>query len=296
MMVVPPHPPPHPPHHSRRVIVLKLGGSLLTNKSTGCGGGGGGGGDDDMLLVDFGTLTLLCQSVKTILDTQYHPHVVLIHGAGSFGHIKARKYRLNLGLIPADPEQQNAQRNAVREVRKDMLTLNAHIMQALANSNVDAQSYAPHSWAKGTGPNFKGELPYSKGECTVTHGDVVDVPDEREFGILSGDDLFVRYATESQGVTAAVFATDVDGVLKVPPERATADDLLETWSSRDNEAAELSHDEKIDVTGGIGYKAASGALVAAAGVRVLIVNGHHADRVVAACNGVDSVRGTRILP
>ena len=55
------------------------------------------------------------------------------------------------------------------------------------------------------------------------------------------------------------------------------------------------HNAEIDVTGGIGLKAARGAEVAKLGIDVLIVNGSYPQRVFDACNGID-VLGTKIIP
>ena len=57
---------------------------------------------------------------------------------------------------------------------------------------------------------------------------------------------------------------------------------------------EGEHASDIDVTGGIGLKAARGAMIAEKGVDVLIINGEIPERVLSAING-QSVKGTRIV-
>ena len=81
-------------------------------------------------------------------------------------------------------------------------------------------------------------------------------------------------------------------MLRVPPEEATEEDLIEEWSS--NVAFEGTHHSDIDVTGGIGLKAARGAQAAAHGIEVLMVNGGYSGRVYRACMGY-KVRGTRVV-
>jgi len=104
--------------------------------------------------------------------------------------------------------------------------------------------------------------------------------------------LVLRLSTEVPGVRRLVFAIGgVDGLLRVPPDQATYDDLIEHWSP--SVAFEGAHYSEIDVTGGIGLKAARGAQAAAKGVEVHMVNGGHADRVYQACLG-EPVRGTRV--
>jgi isopentenyl phosphate kinase len=126
----------------------------------------------------------------------------------------------------------------------------------------------------------------------VTFGDVVDCEGEMSFGILSGDDLVVRLCEEIPNVKRLVFAVGgVDGILKRPPEFANSGDLIKNWSP--GMKFEGLHNTEIDVTGGIGLKAARGAEVAKLGIEVLIVNGSYPERVFDACTGKE-VLGTII--
>ena len=56
---------------------------------------------------------------------------------------------------------------------------------------------------------------------------------------------------------------------------------------------EGEHAEDIDVTGGIGLKAARGAMIASKGIDVILINGEIPHRVLDAIEG-KSVVGTRI--
>ena len=94
-------------------------------------------------------------------------------------------------------------------------------------------------------------------------------------------------------VERAVFAIGgVDGILKVPPSQAGPDDLIEVWYPELEFVGE--HASEIDVTGGIGLKAARGAMISQKGIDVMIVNGEHPERVLGAIEG-KSVLGTRII-
>ena len=53
--------------------------------------------------------------------------LVIVHGAGSFGHIRAKEYRLAEGDI-----QGLDQSNAIILVRRDMDMLHAHVIEALS--------------------------------------------------------------------------------------------------------------------------------------------------------------------
>jgi isopentenyl phosphate kinase len=249
-------------------VVIKWGGGLITFK-------------DQLCTVNQEVIDELAE-----VCSKTDKRLVIVHGAGSFGHMKAKQFRLAEGRI--DGLNQD---DAVQDVRSDMLKLNKHVMDSLAKSGVSAKSFPPHEWARGTGPEFKGELPVFDG-VTVVFGDVVD-DEEQEFGILSGDDIMLRYATELPNVERAVFAIGgVDGILRVPPNRATPDDLIEIWHPELEFEGE--HASDIDVTGGIGLKAARGAEISSAGVDVILINGEHPARVIDAIEG-KSVIGTRII-
>lgn len=279
---------PHEPHpfgtFMRERVVIKWGGGLITDKTTLC-------------TPKLDVIEALATSVRRCLDNDLD--VILVHGAGSYGHLRAKHWRLNEGRVDADitPDDQcQSQADAVACVRQEMLALNDHVCSALQQQGVPTVIHPPHHWAQGVGAEFEGDLArfnVRPGTVAVTFGDVVPVAGDAEFGILSGDDLVYRLATEVPYVERLVFAIGgVDGLLRCPPDRATDDDLIEEWSP--SIAFEGIHHSEIDVTGGIGLKASRGAEAAAKGIEVLMVNGGHADRVFDACMGRE-VRGTRVV-
>ena len=249
-------------------VVIKWGGGLITHK-------------DQLCTVNLDVIDSLAKACSKSTKK-----LVIVHGAGSFGHMVAKKFRLAEGRVVGLNQDE-----AIERVRKDMLELNNHVLSSLKKYGLDAKTYSPHLWATGTGPGFKGELPVFDG-VTVVYGDVVDDL-ETDFGILSGDDIMLRYSPELPDVERAVFAIGgVDGILRVPPSKAGPDDLIETWSP--DMEFEGEHAAEIDVTGGIGLKAARGAMISQKGVAVQIINGEYSDRVLAALEG-ESVLGTKIV-
>ena len=249
-------------------VVIKWGGGLITHK-------------DQLCTVNLDVIDSLAKACSKSTKK-----LVIVHGAGSFGHMVAKKFRLAEGRVVGLDQDE-----AIERVRKDMIELNNHVLSSLKKYGLDAKTYSPHLWATGTGPGFKGELPVFDG-VTVVYGDVVDDL-ETDFGILSGDDIMLRYSTELPDVERAVFAIGgVDGILRVPPSKAGPDDLIETWSP--DMEFEGEHAAEIDVTGGIGLKAARGAMISQKGVAVQIINGEYSDRVLAALEG-ESVLGTKIV-
>tara|TARA_B100000459_G_scaffold62181_1_gene33903 strand:- start:952 stop:1851 length:900 start_codon:yes stop_codon:yes gene_type:complete len=266
-------------------VVIKWGGGLITEKSSLC----------------TPDLEILEQLADTVADCHKNGiDVILVHGAGSYGHLRAKHWRLNEGLLPnaqfEDDEKCESQLQAVHAVRQEMLELNAHVCNALEKRNITPIVHPPHLWVRNTGPHFSGELhdfhEQKQGHVHVTFGDVVDVDGEQQFGILSGDDLVVRLSIELANVKRLIFAIKgVDGLLRVPPEQAKEEDLIEIWSPEIK--FEGVHYSNVDVTGGIGLKAARGSLVASHDIDVIMVNGEKTERVLSAMLG-NPVRGTRV--
>ena len=265
----------------RERVVMKLGGGLITQK-------------DQLKVPNLSTIDNLVEQISNVMKEGFD--VILVHGAGSYGHLKAKEYRLSEGRIEGfESPLKLTQRQAIEEVRNDMMELNDHIMKALTKQDITAISFPPHQWAKGTGPNFEGDLsPFieaPRGIVTVTFGDVVPCDEPKLFGILSGDDLVARLSIEVPNVKRLVFAIGgVDGVLSQPPHLATAEDLIEILSPETVYVGE--HKSAIDVTGGIGLKVQRGLEVAANGIEVVMVSGEYPERVYKACIGGE-FRGTR---
>lgn len=265
-------------------IVIKFGGGLITDKSTMC-------------TPNHAVIDSLVDVVANCLEDNYR--VIVVHGAGSFGHLRAKQWKLNQGKLPnhdfAPQSDCNSQEQAVSLVRKEMLSLNKIVLDAFSKRDIATTKLPPHEWARNTGSNFDGNIAklfnYNN-SVMITFGDVVDC-DEGVFGILSGDDLVVRICQDIPNVKRLIFAVKgVDGILKRPPEFADESDLIEHWSP----SVEYSgvHNSEIDVTGGIGLKAIRGSEVAASGVEVFIINGEEPQRLLDACKGI-TTRGTQIF-
>ena len=266
------------------VVVIKFGGGLITKKSQMC--------TPELSVID---------DLVDVVDhcLQQGLRVIVVHGAGSFGHLRSRHWRLNEGLITnhefSPQEDCKSQLQAVSIVRKEMLTLNSIIKKSFVKKGISTISHPPHKWVRNTGSNFSGNIVdrfNAVNEVAITFGDVVDC-DVGKFGILSGDDLVVRICQDIPNVSRLIFAVKgVDGILRRPPEVATEDDLIDKWSPN----VEFSgvHHSEIDITGGIGLKATRGAEVAAMGIDVFIINGENSQRLLDACTGVPTI-GTQIF-
>jgi len=254
-------------------VVIKLGGGLITDKSQLCN-------------PNNGAIAEVCSAISEIIKQGVQP--IVVHGAGSFGHLRAKAWQLHLGrndnVSPID--NLTSQDEAIAAVRNDMSDLNSLLVEELNSLGIATRVYPPREWANGYGHDFIGDVSVFSsvidGVVPITFGDVVDCPPPEDFGVLSGDDLVYRIGTEIPNVERVIFAMgDVDGLLSEPPNSRDSR-LLETWSTNDTFSG--THIADKDVTGGIFLKSERGAQILSKGVAVIFIRGLK-DRIVAAALG-----------
>ncbi|MDP6906374.1 MAG: isopentenyl phosphate kinase [Candidatus Thalassarchaeaceae archaeon] len=257
-------------------VIIKWGGGLITDK-------------EELCVVRQDIIDKLALMTKKIHGLGYD--VIIIHGAGSFGHLRAIEFDLANGRNSASDIDQDA---GVELVRADMLELNKIVVQSLEGLNLPVSSHYPRDFITNTGSECKGDLTSFSitPSIHVAFGDVVICDSPRDFGILSGDDLMFRLATDLPNVSHVIFAMgDVPGLLSLPPSNPNAK-LLETWSSSRGFAG--VHNNSIDTTGGIFLKAKRAAGIANSVEHVWFVDGTLPERIFDIVTENCSI-GTRVI-
>ncbi len=236
-------------------VIVKLGGSVITRKS-----------EESTLRPKV--LTRLAQELLSGWSSAGRPPMVVVHGAGSFGHPWAKKWALN--APPPGPRGQRGRGVAVTSYQ--VRVLHNRVLKALLESGIPALSLPPSS----VGTNHEGKLERldlgpvrdatTHGMVPVTMGDVV--PDSAwEFSILSGDTLMLELA-RALHPGRAIFVSDVDGLLDPTNHRKVMPKITEA------NVRSLSPTGKVDdVTGGIVGKARCMLEIGHLGVRTGLVNG-----------------------
>ena len=249
-------------------IIMKWGGGLISDKSTLC-------------TPYLNRIQKLADCVKLLVSNGHQ--VIIVHGAGSFGHIRAREFRLAEGNIDGVE-----QREAIDFVRKDMDELNHLVLNSL--EPLTTMNHPPRDFVRNTGPNFSGELSgFLEQGVHITFGDVVQCDTPRDFGILSGDDLMLRLGIELPDVTHVIFAMGETAGLMTHPKG----ELMPTWNQ--NMDFDGYHSEDVDVTCGIFLKANRAAAISEHVDHVWFVDGTHTDRILEIVESGKSI-GTRIIP
>lgn len=258
-------------------VTIKLGGGLITDKGS-------------MKKFDQKAVEKVVGALCSV--SELGASIILVHGAGSFGHLLAKKWGIADGL---DIHEEEEQGGAVREIRSDMRELNELVIEKMTEMGLECSGHPPSDWAKGTGPGFTGDVSIFERKPSdpipVTFGDVVDTDDESRFGILSGDDLMLRLSTELE-VTHSIFLIgDSDGVLTGPPDESDSELITHLGP---NTKINGRHEVDIDVTGGIGLKIDRALEIAKIVDEVWIIDGRKPDRVLELLTSGETT-GTKIL-
>lgn len=200
--------------------------------------------------------------------------LVLVHGAGSFGHIPAKKYGLP-GKFSSE---------GLRVTHASVAELNRIVVEALSKAGVDALPVHPLSCVfLKEGRIEKMEVDFIKEMVArdiipVLHGDVA-MDSSRGAGIVSGDQL-VPYMAKALGAETVALGTDVDGVLcnGAPLKEVTRETLPEIESC-------FTQGPGTDVTGGMRGKIIELLDLADAGTTSLIFNARENGMVKRALSG-----------
>jgi isopentenyl phosphate kinase len=247
------------------VILIKLGGSVITDKSR---------------LRTFRGAA--CGRLAREMRPALREGLLVVHGAGSFGHIMAKRHELHKGF------KRRSQLGHVAGVQRDVRELNLRVLGALIDNGVSAVSVPPAAASRfdaGEVACFSAE-PFSSlvdlGLAPVTFGDVV--PDaSMGFSVCSGDLMMLELAKAFRP-RLAVFCADVDGVYDRDPKqhdgagllREVGPSALSAFSGRSVNA---------DVTGGMRGKLERMLAISSHCEKCMIVNGNVRGRLEGAVRG-----------
>lgn len=176
-------------------VILKIGGSVITEKDSDI--------PERAKLNDIERLSHEIASFKSRSDL----NIILVHGAGSFGHPQAMKYRLN--------EEFNARGAYLTHV--SVKKLNSIVVESLNNAGVHSLPVHPLNSCLLENGNFvffqleQIKVMLERGIMPVLHGDVV-MDRARGVSVLSGDRIipYLALALKASKIGAG---SDVDGVL-----------------------------------------------------------------------------------
>ncbi|MEA3254342.1 MAG: isopentenyl phosphate kinase [Candidatus Altiarchaeota archaeon] len=242
----------------KELIILKLGGSVITRKS------------EDKAEVHGENLKRLAGEIAKAKEKRNFS-LVIVHGAGPFGHVPAKRYGLDKGI------KDERQLKGFALTHQSMEKLNYFVVDELGKAGVNAVAYQPS--AVGILKNSKliyfptivMEELISLDVVPVAYGDVL-VDEETGVNILSGDHL-VPYLAEALNAERVVMAADVPGIFDSDPKiNKDAKLIKEINPGNIGRIKEIGSSQGTDVTGGMERKLSELLRLAESGIESEIIN------------------------
>jgi isopentenyl phosphate kinase len=263
---------------ARPLVVIKLGGSALTDKRR----------------IYTPRMAAIHSAARQIADIRKQCSVVLVHGAGSYGHIPVREYRLQSGF------KSRKQLKGLTWTKFKLLEWEALLDEIFLDHSVPVIPFLASDFVI----TKKGRIVSAAieplrewlrlGSVPITGGDIV--PDVRDgFSILSGDQIAAFLAVKLRA-KRLIYTMDVDGVFNADPSRHRKAKLVETLTlaSAIRLASKVTQGRAPDVTGGIAGKIRESLAAARHRIPVYFVNLAKDDRLRRAALG-DEVVGSRLM-
>ncbi|KAI9313868.1 Aspartate/glutamate/uridylate kinase [Dichotomocladium elegans] len=264
-------------------VIIKLGGAAITDKKGFC------------QLAEPSVLDALMiqlQSAHESLTTAGY-RVILVHGAGSFGHPQAQQYSLTegwdsndsgLSTPPGQDKEEDEKKRArihdqkagFAHTRQCVLKLHLELLTRMQQRHLPVLGVSPFDHVETDGGGEKSALTcfeaiarrtnhlLNLGFIPVLHGDAVL---DRSLGctILSGDIVMHKLALLTPNVVRCVFITDVEGIFDIDPKTTVMQQrppaLLKHLrispyqvDNKDLNNAKPISSEIVDVTGGMAGK------------------------------------------
>lgn len=246
------------------MILIKFGGSVITDKSR-------------YRTFNQECVRRLCREIR-----ESGEEAIVVHGAGSFGHVIAKEKHLNDGFQSKD------QIPAYAQVCYDMRELNSMIVRELNEAGLPAVSVPTGSCftMKNRKLTVKDDSVlkglFKLGIMPVTFGDVV-LDSELGFAICSGDQI-IEVLTAMFRPSKVIFVSDVDGLYDDDPKKNPNAALIERVDRRTLENARTDI-TVADVTGGVREKIESMLRISSNGCECILMNGTKEGRLLSVIKG-----------
>lgn len=258
----------------KKLAVIKFGGGLIAPK-------------DKQNVINDKVLNSLSEQIS-----QFDGNVIVVHGAGSFGHTYALEYELHKGF------KSSSQYKGLVKTHQSMERLNYEVVESLRKAGVNAISIQTSAItitkSKRIEKMFIDSIKQAltQGLTPVLYGDVVFDEDMR-FCILSGDQILTYLAKELEA-DLGIFAADVDGVYTANPKEDPNAELIPEIPKDSAEKFIKNLKTIKDATGGIITKVIEVGIVKDTKTKFIIGNGAKENWLIDALNG-KKVRGTYII-
>lgn len=242
---------------NKNLTILKLGGSVITQKKE---------GRKKINRQNLERLSFEIARAKKKKDFS----LIIAHGAGSFGHIIAKKFNLNEGY------KNKTQIRAVAELYCDLKKLNLEVIKSLKNKGLNAIPFQQSSaWKlrnkEINNPNLDIIKKYLRFDfIPVFYGDLL-IDDKLGFSVLSGDKIVYCLAKKLKA-QRVILGTDVDGIFNRDPKICKNARLFGKIDRKNIKEISAGKSTVVDITGGMGGKVGELIKLAKIGIKSEIIN------------------------
>ena len=242
-----------------RKVIVKLGGAVITHKGS------------SPPQANLANIQRLADEIASVYR-QAPMLLVIVHGAGCFGHIAAHRYRITKDYWHED------KRRGIIEIRLAMEQLNQIVTTALVAAGLPCIAFQPSAGSLLQAKKLvQFPLPilaklWEFQLIPVIYGDVV-VDLQNGVDILSGDQI-VSYLARYLLADLVIIGTDVDGVFTENPQKCPTARLIDQINSHNAAALipGLEGSTHVDVTGGMAQKIQELLELAHCGIPSQVIN------------------------
>jgi len=220
--------------------------------------------------------------------------LVVLNGAGSFGHIPVKRWGLDEGFS-------RKKTKSFTKTKLHLLRLQEILVSVMSGHGVPAVPFSPSSFMIArSGRLCRAELAPIRefldlGLVPLFGGDLV--PDlDHGWTVVSADQMAAWIAPQI-GASIIIYGTDVDGLYSSDPKVSKDAELIETVACRDiREVSRLALGSRMpDITAGMRGKLFEAEHAAKRGVEVVVMNLRKPENLRPILEGKPG-RWTRILP
>ena len=220
---------------TKEKILLKFGGSLITKKNS------------DIPKINIDNL----EEIGKLLNNDKYD-LIIVHGAGSFGHPIAEKFNLIDGL-----DESLEQKESIKEIRHQMKELNQILCKIIESQGIKTKAIIPSESMRTRGAKHISKFPKKifdkairEGNIPITFGDVTE--DELQgINVLSGDVIMMELARIYRPAFS-VFIMDYPGVMDSNPRLKDSNIIPIVDSKMIGELRQKTNmNGTTDVTGGL---------------------------------------------
>ncbi len=220
------------------LFILKIGGSVCTEKAK------------NLCEAKTELIQNIAEEIKLAMEKKKFK-LILVHGAGPFGHKLVSDYKINNGV------RTRKQIEGFVKTHNSMLSLNKEFIGIFLQEGLNAVSIPPLSCIVQSGKKIKKfdtaviERLLDLNIIPVLHGDMV-LDEKLNASVVSGDAI-IPFLAQKLNAKKVFFGTDVAGIFTADPKKVSKAKLIEKIHPHNFEEVllKVSGSNAVDVTGGM---------------------------------------------